>query len=430
MSDRFWVGQNLQNLLTLPKQELLALYPYHKWSSLKRKRATYRNQLKEIIMETQPNNSDDKTTRFLELLKRSGIDPSDVEQVTRMNVWQSAKKGEDGEWDVTDLYGMQIKPKEETAEFTPYQATPAKITPSRRKAVQRDHKSVFVFGDTQVGYRRTIDYETKEETLLELHDEKAMSVARLICRDVQPNTIVNLSDSVDLPQLGKYDADSDQHYRTLTMSFQRVHDYYAELRSDTPNADIVEVASNHNERLNKYVLRNAPELYGVQRASEASKFPILTYPYLANLEHVGVRWIGGYPSGEFVYGEEYGTPIVFRHGTESTSNGTTSAKIMHNHPETHNVHGHSHSSSETWHTNRNGEYIGSFAVGALCRIDGIVPSYHSAVNEHNQPVHHQENWDQSVLIIKDYENGRYEFTRVMIRDGRAYYNGKEYLSDV
>lgn len=305
-------------------------------------------------------------------------------------------------------------------------ATPANITYSDHEPVERDYESIVAFGDTQIGYREVLDHETGATERIALHDERAMKVARYILRDLRPDIIVNLGDTIDLSSLSRFKADSDHFMRELGPAFQRVHDMYAELRADNPDAEIVEVASNHNQRFVDTVLKQFPQMYGVRRAGEDSEYPVMSYPYLANLAHVNVKWLGGYPAGEYLYGEEGHHQIAFRHGTETSSNGTTASKIMKNNPETHNVQGHSHEMGEAWHTLRDGKSLGSFAVGALCRTDGVVPGFHTAVNDHNLPVHRQEQWQQSLLHIKSYGGGEYEFQPIRIQDGKAYFNGQLY----
>jgi len=75
---------------------------------------------------------------------------------------------------------------------------------------------------------------------------------------------------------------------------------------------------------------------------------------------------------------------------------------------------------------RNGHYLTYMIVGVTCSIIGDVPSVHSAVDDHNQVVRNQEQWQQSVAVITDYKDGTYQFDNIMIRDGKAKYNGKEY----
>ena len=68
-------------------------------------------------------------------------------------------------------------------------------------------------------------------------------------------------------------------------------------------------------------------------------------------------------------------------------------------------------------------------VGCTCRIDGYVPSYHSAVDDMGVPVKRTEAWQQGLLVITDYQNGHYNFEHIAINEGRAFYEGKEFIGD-
>lgn len=299
--------------------------------------------------------------------------------------------------------------------FSP--AVAARITPSRKKSIERDYKSIFVFGDSQIDYRRLDDGE-----LMAIHDERAMKLARYICRDLQPDNIVNLGDTVDLAALSRFKPDSDHFHRTIGPSLQRTHDFYAELRSDNPNAKITEVDSNHNVRLKNFVLKNMPQMYGVRRAGDDSKYPVMTYPHLANLEHVGVDWVGGYGAAQF----EYADDLAFMHGTMASAAGSTAQKLSKENPDRNVVQGHAHRAESFHRTDRHGRTLGAYVVGALCRTTGEVPSYHSGVDDMNMPVRYQENWQQGAMHIKDYGDGNYQFDHILFRNGKAFYDGKEY----
>lgn len=329
---------------------------------------------------------------------------------------------------VTRAYKHSTKKRpiaDELAEqFVP--ATPARITPSKRKPQVRDHRTLFVISDAQIDYRRLED-----GSLEPIHDERAIRVAHMLCRDVQPDEIINLGDTVDLAALSRFKKDSDHFQRTLGPSFQRVHDMYAQFRADNPQAKITEVDSNHNTRLKDFMLRQAPDLYGVRRAGDdEAEYPMFTYPYFTNLSHVGVDYVSGYGAAEYIYGAEYDKPpIVFKHGEVVASQASTAARESKLNPENHIVRGHGHRSERHTRTNRAGQYLMSLQLGALCRTTGEVPSYHSAVDDRGRVVHHQEDWQQSILIIRDYE-GDYEFHDVYIRDGLAIYDGKLYRGDL
>lgn len=335
------------------------------------------------------------------------------QQKRLVSTWESLYKDADGEGQVRTLHKYEYDNEREP--FTP--AVAARITPSRRKPVKRDYESIFVFGDAQIDYRRLDSGE-----LLPIHDERAMKLARFICRDLQPNQIVNLGDTVDLAALSRFNPDSDHFHRTIGPSLQRIHDFYAELRSDNPNAKITEVDSNHNVRLKNYVLKHMPQLYGVRRAGSSDEYPVMTYPYLANLQALDVNWVGGYGAAEYRHNDD----LAFIHGNTAVSQGSTAAKLSKENPDRTIVQGHAHRAESFHRTDRNGRVLGAYVVGALCKTTGEVPSFWSAVDDNGQPVRYQENWQNSVAHIRDYGNGNYQFDHIMIRDGKAFYNGKEY----
>jgi hypothetical protein len=333
---------------------------------------------------------------------------------------------------------LRFKPNETGEEYLP-PAVPADITPSKRKRQETDHKDLFVFSDAQIDFRRIIDHRTNEMELIPVHDPRAIRLAQMICKDLQPDKIINLGDTIDLASLSRFKPDSDHFHKTLGPSFQEVHDMYAQFRADNPDADIIEVDSNHNTRLRDFVLKNFPQIYDMYRPGEEEEYPIMTYPALANLGHLGVQWISGYGAAEYIHGDEYYEEIdgrtvpkpllTFRHGTETSPNGTTASKIYKNRPETHNVQGHNHNAETYRRANRLGQHIGSIVVPPLCKTTGEVSGFHSAVSDKNRPVHYQENWTQGVLHIIDHD-GEYEFNQITFRDGKAYYQGKEYDGNI
>jgi len=328
--------------------------------------------------------------------------------------WESAAfNRETNEWDHTTLQSYEYIDDREP--FSP--AVAARITPSRRKGVDRPFTSIVAMGDSQIDYRRLDSGE-----LLPIHDERAMKLARFICRDLQPDHIVNLGDSVDFAALSRFNPDSDHFHRTLGPSLQRIHDFYAGLRSDNPHAKITEVDSNHNVRLKNYTLKNMPQMYGVRQAGSSDEYPVMTYPYLANLQHVGVDWVGGYGAAAFEYADDF----AFMHGTMSSASGSTAQKLSKENPDRNVMQGHAHRAESFHRTDRRGKVLGAYVAGALCRTTGEVPGFHSAVDDNNLPVHYQENWQQGMTHVRDYGDGQYQVDHILFRDGKAYYDGKEY----
>ncbi len=335
-----------------------------------------------------------------------------------MRTWEVARGNQNDEWDVITLHSYDHSERQQLSDFIS-QADPVKIVPSKRKPMKRDHKLIVAFGDSQIDYRY-IDGEYHP-----VHDERALQVVRLMCKDLQPDTIVNLGDTVDLASLSRFGADSNHGGHSMQPSFNRVHRLYAELRSDNPRAKIVETDSNHNMRLRNFFHKHNPELAYLKQAGDKDNYPVMSYPFLANLSAVQVDWVGGYGAAEYVYGEEYGAPpIVFKHGTITGKN--VAQKESAANPETHIVRGHSHRPETAHRTMRNGSYLTYMVVGVTCSITGDVPSYHSAVDDMGRVVRTQEQWQQGLAIIEDYKDGTYNFMNVLIKDGKAKYAGKVY----
>lgn len=417
-----------------------------KLESAKRVRRKYKNQLEKelLLMEQEPNYQPtaehiEEVERLRELLqdfKEAGIpvDESDAENVDRITFWtgHSIDKETGEPVQFINRY-VRMKPTERLEDkadvYTP--ATPAEIRPTRRKRAQRIGRAALVFGDTQIGYRRVYDQDGND-SLLPTHDEDVLDIIRQINADIMPETIVNLSDTIDLSEFGRFDPDSDNYHRTIGPSFQRVHDMYAQLIADNPDGRYVEVDSNHTMRVHKRILKQMPELYGMTLPGE--DYPLMSYYRLANLGALGIEFISGYGAAEFVYGEEYEQPpIVFKHGTHSSANpGATAKKEMAQNPTTHIVRGHGHSYEAVARTTREGRQLYYIQLGASCSIRGEVPSYHNAIDDFGHPVTGtgaRENWQNQIMVIKDYENGQYQFDVIDIIDGVAHYDGKRYVSE-
>jgi hypothetical protein len=421
-----WAEQDLINLMTLDVDELIKLYPSQTKKNIIRRKQEYAKKLREVNLErhhggTEHNDSpDDKLSALSREFGKAGIElsASELKKATRAGFHVGYIRNADGEIEYTKpLPHVEYAPERSESLLDAWKpATPAKIVPSKRKPLVRDYKTLLVFGDMQIDYRRI------DNDLIPIHDEAAMQALALFASDIRPDEMINLGDTVDFAALSRFQKDSDHFYRTLGPSFQRIHDFYAQLRSDNPNAKIVEVDSNHHKRLTDFVLKNMPDFYGVKQAGSNDDYPVFTYPYLANLKHVGVDWVGGYGAAEYQYKDD----LAFIHGNFAVSNGSTAAKLAKANPDRNIVQGHVHRAETQYQTDRRGRMLGAFTVGALCRSDGVVPSYHSSVNERGRPVTYQENWQSSAMVIQDYGDGKYNFEHVMIRDGKIIYHGKEY----
>lgn len=347
-----------------------------------------------------------------------------MEQEGRLyKTWEtSAFNKETQEWTTTTNHGYEYAPDVDSLAEVYEPAIQAKITPTRKKRIESLGRTLLIFGDSQIGYHRVFDPVTGENELVPTHSEEALSVVTQLNARFRPHEIVNVSDTVDLAEFGRFDPQSDSFHRTLAPSFQRAHNLYAQLRADNPDAKITEVDSNHTARVHKNLMKKMPEMYGFVLPGE--DYPLMTYYRLANLAPLDVNFISGYGGAEYVYGDN--RQIVFKHGTHSSSSpGATVRKEASQNPTTHVVRGHGHSYEHIIQTDRTGYDYHYIQLGTTCETNGTVPSYHSAIDDMGKPVKRQENWSHQAMWIEDFGNGVYNFTAIDIVDGIARFRNEE-----
>lgn len=320
--------------------------------------------------------------------------------------WESgAFNRETNEWDVVTLHSYDhsnddgVKP-----------VNVKEIELDTRRPRRKRHKELIIFSDAHIGYRN-INGELEP-----MHDEQAMLRVANLAEDLKPDYVVNLGDTLDFSSLSRFAPDSNHHEHTLQPSMQRAHDFLADVAERTPGAERHMVEGNHDKRLGAYVLKNAAPLAELKDG----EYPALSLPALLKLGEIGWRYHGGYGAAEY----EYEDDLAFIHGNIATKTGTAH-KLSQANPDRNIVQGHKHSIETVYRTDRKGRQLGAFVVGTLCRVDGVVPSAGNGIDAYGEPVKKYENWQQGIMVVKDY-GGRYEFNHVPIHEDGLYYNGKRY----
>ena len=412
----FWIGDRQRDIIELELDELCRKYPQFNRNHLNSTQKYWRNK-----MERQPQGEDgqspDELKRLSDAFKEAGLNftPDDLAQADRAGFHMGYIRNAEGEIEYTkplphvDFGG---KNKNKQLLFEPVQ--PAIIMPNKGKIPKRDHNIIFVFSDAQIGYRRI------EDELVAIHDESAINAALKLANDLKPNYLVDCGDTTDFAELSRYPVDSTHFQGTLQPSLQRTHDMFAEFTAATPGAERHTVGSNHVKRLGDFVLRNAFPLAGITPVGE--QYPALSYPGILKLDNIGWQFHDGYGSAEY----EYKDDLAFIHGTFAVSNGSTANKLSKANYGRNIVQGHKHSIESHYHTDRKGRQFGAFVVGALCRTDGYVPSFHSSIDQFGKPLTHYENWQNGILIIEDYGDGKYVFNQIPIHNGKIYWRGRTY----
>jgi len=216
--------------------------------------------------------------------------------------------------------------------------------------------------DIHFGYFRAGD------ALSPVHDEDAVGVVLNVARAYQPTNIVVLGDMLDLAGFGSYTT-SPAHRHLANEALQRAYDFFTNLRSVAPDANIIVLEGNHEARINRYLCDRAPEAAGIKRPGEGT--PVLSVKSLLRLDEMGIEYVGP-------YGTHYWTPEGVRvlHGELIGKNGGDTASKMLNAYAAPSVCGHVHRLELAYKTRHEADgptLTWAMSCGTLARLDGAVP---------------------------------------------------------
>lgn len=364
--------------------------------------------------------------KLVEMLERKNIDINEIGDVRKVKLYQSLTKDADGEAQIHDLAAIQFSPKWETGPEWPVvkQGPAVKMPPVTTKTKKpTTFKTCVIVPDIQIGY-----YRGRDGQLEPTHDEKAIQVCLKMIQDTQPEVIACVGDNLDFPEMGKY-LTYPAYAQTTQASIDRATFFCAQMRAMAPNAKIIWLAGNHEERMPKYLLVNAGVAYGLRKGNIPESWPVLSVPYLCRMDEFGVEYRPGYPAADFWVNEK----LRIIHGDRVKSSGST-AHVYLNQEKTSVIYGHIHRIETAFKTREDFDgprTIMAASPGCLARIDGAIPSTRGGVDLDGRPLTRYENWQQGLGIVQYEDSGahRFSYDVIPIYDGWAMYNGKEYQAD-
>lgn len=380
--------------------------------------------LEQSLKATPAGAKRDSLGRIADLLERNGIDIDEVGAVKRVSLYQAVTKdSETGEPTVHDLTAVQIMPKWADGpewpvieQGKPYKLPPTKSTVNKKST---EWSTAVVLPDMQIGYFRLAD-----DSLEPTHDEIALDVALSITRDAQPDVIVLVGDNLDFPEFGKY-LTTAPFQRTTQAAIDRATLLAAQLRAAAPDAKIVWIAGNHEERLPRFIATNAAAAFGLRRGNSPESWPCMSVPYLCRFDEYGIDYLAGYPASMYWINER----LRVIHGDKVNSNGVTASKFLAR-EKVSVIYGHIH--RREWAEMTREDHDGprtilAASAGCLARIDGAVPSVKGGHDLDGRPIVRHEDWQQGIAIV-DFKagDGDFHLELVPIRSGTARWRGTDY----
>lgn len=355
------------------------------------------------------------------LLERNGIDVEDIGGVQKVKLYQGFYKDNDGEAHTVDMSGIELSPTWAEGPKWPViqPAAPVKVYPPKSTPRSKTKwKTCIVLPDPQIGFRR--DIETGE--LDPFHDEAAMSVALKICLAMQPDLIVNLGDTLDLPEMSSFRKEAG-FALTTQPALNRAHLWLAQQRAYVPCAEIRLIEGNHDRRLLNYITDNARAAFGLRQANPTPQaWPVFSVPHLLHLDALNVSYIEGWPAGITYINDR----LACVHGERlKLSQVVEEERIS-------IVQGHTHHcarASKTRRTANGARTTLAVSPGCLCRIDGAVPSTKGSTDSRGRAIMRPEDWTQGVCVVRYIEgDGPFAVQIHDIIDGWALIDGVEYVA--
>lgn len=374
-----------------------------------------------------------------DLLERNGITPSEVGQLHRVKdvrLYQGLAKikgfNEEGDevenLEVKDMASVVLHPKwEQGPEWPVVQPGPLFKAPVvKTKENKSGWKSGIVIPDMQIGY-----YHGTNGDLVATHDPDAIDLVLQVVKKENPDLVVMVGDNLDFPEFGRYRL-SPAFSQTTQASIEYTTEVMYRFRQAAPNARIVWLAGNHDERLPLYILDNAGAAFGLsqgkhpQLPENETDYPVLSIPHLCRLDLSGVEYLPGYPANDFWINER----LKVIHGKFVKSRGSTSHKYL-DAEKVSVIYGHIHRIEDNLRTfdKWNGpSTIRAASPGTLAKTTGEVPSTKGGTDLHGRPLTVVEDWQQGFGHIMYKDTGEHEFFyhNHHIVNGMVDFNGKVY----
>ena len=374
-------------------------------------------------LKTPPAPKKEVLGKIATLLDRNGIDVDEVGRITRVSLYQSLTKNDEGEAEIHDLVGVQLSPSwEDGPQWDPVsQAPPVKCSVKPVKGLPKPEgwRTAVIVPDAQIGY-----YRDAEGELVSTHDEDAISLCLSMIRDLNPEVVVCVGDMLDAPEFGKYRL-SPAFALTTQASIDRAAVFAAELRACAPDAEIVWLEGNHELRIGASSIDNLKAAFGLKRGNDTHGLPVLSVPFLCRFDDANVRYVPGYPAGNYWINEK----IKVIHGNRVKSNGSTAHAYLAN-EKCSVIYGHIH--RREWAERSRDDYDGAKTVmaaspGCLAKTNGAVPSTRGGIDLDGRPLNVVEDWQQGVgVVMFEPGDGNFFYEQIAIHDGQAWFRGKLY----
>lgn len=293
--------------------------------------------------------------------------------------------------------GEQLKPAL-AGEKTVFKSRPAK------KKSKTDSKLFVVLGDEQAP--SGLDEE--------LHEKVCQFL-----RDNRPDEVVHIGDLGDFESVSAYqqlnpDTWGNSVQDCIDASFQILGNYRASVPKETRFRYLI---GNHEVRLQKYLLSQAKEIYGITQADGGPS--VLDLAYLLRLEELDIELVtsdlGTYPHPQI---EIVPDKLLAMHGDKARKGAGNTPHAMSDGTSYGVIHGHTHRAAVVSRTIRGTskrQQLQSAEIGCLCTANGL--GYTSS---------RSTDWQQGFATVEVWPDGHYHIDLASYQNGVLVWRGERW----
>lgn len=264
------------------------------------------------------------------------------------------------------------------SELKPEMHNPLNLPPSQESNYQPyklpiNHNNILVIGDLHIPY----------------HNIPALTLALKYGMENEVNTILLNGDVIDFYAISRFE--KDPRKRNFGHEVLMTRQFLGTLRKLFPNAAIYYKCGNHDVRYDHYIMRNAPDLLGMNEFSFES---------LMKLDELNITFI---PDKQIIRAGN----LTILHGHElgqSVFSPVNIARGLFLRAKDNALCNHHHQASEHSEPNINGKLTTCWSVACLCELH---PDY-MPINKHHHGFAHVKIMDTGEFDVSNYRivNGK------------------------
>ena len=320
-----------------------------------------------------------------------------------------------GELTITQLFQVKVwlrrkVPLQPEIVIQPVEIS-VKVVPFEAGRDDREDSGVAVIvPDIQFGFIK--DLNTGE--LITFHDREALDIAVQLIEYVQPDQVVILGDTLDLPDWSDKFLTSPEFYWCTQSSVIEAAWWLGQISVASPKAKRKLLAGNHERRFDTAIITHLKAAYNLRPADELDLPPSLSIERLLGLAKLDIEYLPVYPN-EAAWINPY---IQCVHGDIARKGSGVTTRALIADSDVTKIQGHIHKIElvmRTISTYGQQKTVYGFSPGCLCKIDGTVPGSKG------------RGWQQGIGIV--YYNGmHHHLDAVPINSGKALFDGKKFVA--